>query len=281
MQVSAKKSKVIGGKEFAGEFMERVNRSLISFRTFANRALKVIGLLLLCLVLPIGSLSAQAANPISAQLEEQVLQIIRKHPEVVVESVQAYQQRQQEQLQQVRQAFVETLVTSPKVVIRESPTTGASEFKHVLVEFSDFQCPYCAEANKILKQFMAKHQDEVTLVYKHFPLTPIHSEAMPAAKAAWAAGQQGKFWEYQDALFSQQDKLGEQLYQTIATNLNLDLEKFEQDRANADKAIEEDVRLAETLGLSGTPFLLMDGEAFSGAVQLADLEKALTDARQS
>lgn len=258
--------------------MERIQGSLIRFRTFAKSALKVISLLLLCLIVPIGSVSAQAANSISPQLEEQVLQIIRKHPEVVVESVQAYQQQQQAQLQQVRQAFVQTLQTNPKVVIRDSPTTGASDFKHVLVEFSDFQCPYCAEAHKTLKQFIAKHQNEVTLVYKHFPLTPIHSEAMPAAKAAWAAGQQGKFWEYHDALFSQQDKLGEPLYVEIATKLNLDLEKFKQDRANADKAIEEDVRLAETLGLSGTPFLLMDGEAFSGAVQLADLEKALTGA---
>lgn len=258
--------------------MKQMQESLISFQTFVKNTLKVIGLLLLCFIVPIGSVSAQAANPISPQLEEQVLQIIRKHPEVVVESVQAYQQRQQEQLQEVRQAFVQTLQTNPKVVIRESPMIGASDLKHVLVEFSDFQCPYCAQTHKILKEFIAKHQNEVTLVYKHFPLTPIHSEAMPAAKAAWAAGRQGKFWEYHDALFSEQDKLGEPLYVEIATKLNLDLEKFEQDRANADKAIEEDVRLAQTLGLSGTPFLLMDGEGFSGDVQLADLEKALAGA---
>jgi protein-disulfide isomerase len=104
---------------------------------------------------------------------------------------------------------------------------------------------------------------------------------MPAAKAAWAALQQGKFWEYQDALFSQQDKLGEQLYVATAKSLNLDLETFNRDRANADAPIEEDIRLAETLGLSGTPFLVLNGEAFSGDVQLADLEKALTRTSQS
>ncbi|GAB4186118.1 MAG: thioredoxin domain-containing protein [Coleofasciculaceae cyanobacterium] len=238
------------------------------------------------------SLPAQAASSVSPMVEEQVLQvlrnhpeqvlqIVRNHPEVLVESLQAYQQQQQAQLQQIRQAFLQALETNPNVVVRESPTTGATDLKVVLVEFSDFQCPYCAEAHKIIKQFMTKHQDEVTLVYKHFPLSSIHPEAMPAAKAAWAAFQQGKFWEYQDALFSQQDKLGEQLYLATAKSLNLDLEKFNSDRANADGAIEEDMRLAETLGLTGTPFLVLNGEAFSGGVQLSDLEKALARVRKA
>lgn len=263
-----------------------------SFLTLVKKALERIVLLLLSLVLLTWSLPAQATSQVSPLVEEQVLQVIRNHPEqilqlirnhpeVILESLQAYQQQQQGQLQQIRQAFLQALETNPKVVIHESPTTGASDVKVVLLEFSDFQCPYCAQAHEIIKQFMAKHQNEVTLVYKHFPLTPIHPEAMPAAKAAWAAFQQGKFWEYQDALFSQQDKLGEQLYVATAKSLNLDLEAFNRDRANADAAIEEDIRLAETLGLSGTPFLVLNGEAFSGDVQLADLEKALTRTSQS
>jgi protein-disulfide isomerase len=269
--------------------VQLLESTLISFLALAKRALGLIGLLLLCLALLTWSLPARAASEISPQLEEQVLEIIRNHPEqvlqlvrnhpeVILESVQAYQQQQQSQLQQVRQAFLQALETNPKVVIRESPTTGASDLKVVLVEFSDFQCPYCAEAHKTIKQFMAKHQDEVTLVYKHFPLTPIHPQAMPAAKAAWAASQQGKFWEYHDALFSQPDKLSEEFYLATAKSLNLDLEKFEQDRANADSAIEDDIQLAEALGLSGTPFFVLNGEAFSGAVQLSDLEKALARA---
>jgi protein-disulfide isomerase len=266
--------------------VQLLESTLISFVALAKRALELTGLLLLSLALLTWSLPAQATSQISPLVEEQVLQIlrnhpeqvlqiIRDHPEVILESVQTYQQQQQQQVQQIRQAFLQALQSNPKVVIRESPTTGATDLKVVLVEFSDFQCPYCAEAYKTIKQFMAKHQDEVTLVYKHFPLSPIHAEAMPAAKAAWAAGQQGKFWEYHDALFSQQDKLDEELYLATAKSLNLDLEKFEQDRAIADSAIEQDIRLAEALGLSGTPFLVMNGEAFSGDVQLSDLENAL------
>src|ERR687886_1891932 len=270
-----------------------LKNTLIRLLALAKKALQLTGLLLLSLTFLPWPLPAQAASEITPQVEEQVLQIIRNHPEqvlqiirshpeVILESVQAYQQQQQqEQLQQIRQVFLQALENNPKVVIRESPTTGASDLKVVLVEFSDFQCPYCAQAHKTIKEFMEKHQNEVTLVYKHFPLTPIHPEAMPAAKAAWAAGQQGKFWEYHDALFSQQDKLGEQLYLATAKSLNLDLEKFDRDRANADAAIEEDIRLAQTLRLSGTPFFVLNGEAFSGAVQLSDLEEALAGTSKS
>ncbi len=266
--------------------------TLNSFLTLAKKALALAGWLLSCLVLLTWTLPAQAASQVSPLVEEQVLQVIRNHPEqilqlirnhpeVIVESVQAYQQQQQGQLQQIRQAFVQALETNPKVVIQGSPTTGATDLKVVLLEFSDFQCPYCAKAHKIIQEFMSKHSDEVTLVYKHLPLTPIHPQAMPAAKAAWAAFQQGKFWEYEDALFSQQDKLGEDLYVATAKSLNLDLEKFEEDKAKADRAIEEDIQLAQTLGLSGTPFFVLKGEAFSGDVKLSDLERALAGASQS
>src|SRR5919202_1125026 len=266
-----------------------LKNTLIRLLALAKKALQLTGLLLLSLTLLTWPLPAQAASEITPQVEEQVLQIIRNHPEqvlqiirshpeVILESVQAYQQQQQqEQLQQIRQVFLQALENNPKVVIRESPTTGASDLKVVLVEFSDFQCPYCAQAHKTIKEFMEKHQNEVTLVYKHFPLTPIHPEAMPSAKAAWAAGQQGKFWEFHDALFTQQDKLGEPLYVATAKALNLDLKRFDQDRNSnaASAAIQKDVHMAENLGVSGTPFLVMNGEPIPGAAQLADLEGLL------
>ncbi|MBW4499061.1 MAG: thioredoxin domain-containing protein [Scytonema hyalinum WJT4-NPBG1] len=241
----------------------------------------------LCLVL-VCAPPADAANRISSQLEQQILQVIREHPEALIESVQAYQQKQQAQIQQAQQAFVRQMKTNPEEVIGESPTTGSPQSKILLVEFSDFECPYCAQAHKTLKQFMAKHKDEVTLVYKHFPLTSIHPQAMPAATAAWAAQQQGKFWEYQDALFTHQKELGEPLYLDIAENLNLDLEKFKRDRQSitdkgdrsyADTAIEKDIQLAERLGLSGTPFFVMNGQTLSGALQLSDMENVLTRIR--
>ncbi|MFB2876575.1 DsbA family protein [Floridanema aerugineum] len=234
-----------------------------------------ICILLLTLTFFLWTSPAQAANRISPQLEEQVLQIIRQHPEAIVESVQAYQQKIQNQLVQAQQAFVAQMKTNPDAIIGQSPITGAPAKKIILVEFSDFQCPYCAQAHKTIKDFMAKHQDEVTLVYKHFPLSSIHPEALPAAKAAWAAGQQGKFWQYHDALFTQQNKLGEEFYLETAKNLNLDLEKFNSDRQTAEKSITEDMILGESVGISGTPFFVLNGATFSGAVQLSDVEDVL------
>jgi protein-disulfide isomerase len=223
------------------------------------------------------SLPAQAASRINPQMEEQVLQILRQHPEVIIESVQAYQQRQNQQIQKAQQSFMQQLQTNPQQIIGNSPTTGNIASKIVLVEFSDFQCPYCAQAHKTVKQFLKKHQEEVALTYKHYPLVSIHSEAMLAAKAAWASGKQGKFWEYHDALFTQQDKLGETLYVDIAKKLNLDLEKFTSDRTSqsAGQAVNQDIQLAESLGLSGTPFFIMNGKTFTGAVQLSEMEKIL------
>jgi len=220
---------------------------------------------------------AQAATSITPQLEQQVLEIIREHPEVLIESVQAYQQRQNAQIQQAQQSFVMQLQDNPQQIIKNSPVTGDVASKIVLVEFSDFQCPYCAQAHKTIKKFLAKHKDTVALTYKFFPLATIHSEAIASAKAAWSANQQGKFWQYHDAIFTQQGKLGEALYLQIAQKLNLDLDKFASDRKSeaANVAIQQDIQLAESLGISSTPFLILNGQTLSGAVDLSSLEKVL------
>ncbi len=217
-------------------------------------------------------------NLVNPKFEAQVLKAIRNHPEIIQEALQAYQQQQQQKLRQTQQLIKQEIQTNPSSVIGESPVTGATEQKIVLIEFSDFQCPFCAKAHRTLKQFMAKHQDEVTLVYKHFPLTAIHPEAMAAAKAAWAASEQGKFWQYQDALFAKQDKLGEKLYVNIAKRLRLDLLQFNQQRNSeaVNAAIAQDQKLGGKLGLRGTPFFFMNGEIFSGAVPLSKMESVLS-----
>jgi protein-disulfide isomerase len=220
---------------------------------------------------------ADNSKPSDSDLEAKVLEVIRKNPQVLVESLQAYQQKQADQQQQAQKAFLEQMKSNPKAVIGDSPTTGAKDQKIVLLEFSDFQCPYCSKAHQTLKQFMTTRQNQVTLVYKHLPLTQIHPEAMPSAKAAWAAGQQGKFWEFHDALFENQQKLGEPLYVATAQALNLDLKRFDQDRNGqaASAAIQKDVEMAEKLGVTGTPFVIMNDQVISSGVELDNLEAAL------
>jgi protein-disulfide isomerase len=229
---------------------------------------------LLCLSL-LWSLPAQAEIKIDAKLEQQVLEIIRQNPQVLIESVQAYQREQQQQIQQQRQSFLQDLRSNPQSIIGYSPTTGSKQFTTVLIEFSDFECPYCAEAQATLKSLLAKYPNQFTLVYKNFPLFQIHEQALPAAKAAYAAQQQGKFWQYHDALFAKQEKLGEDLYLEIAKNLDLDLAKFKRDRNLADSAIQKDLQLARKLGLSGTPSFIINSPQVAGPVKLSEIENIL------
>lgn len=219
-----------------------------------------------------------ATPKIDSQLEEQVIQIIRNHPEVLIESIQDYQQQQREKLKQNQQSFLQKMKTNPVSVIGDSPITGADAKKIILLEFSDFQCPFCAQAQSTLQQFMTKHQDKVTLVYKHFPLTHIHSEALPSAKAAWAAQKQGKFWEYHDALFAQQKQLGETLYVEIAENLNLDMERFNRDRNSQGTidAISKDIELADKMGIGSTPFFILNGNILSLPLQISTMEDIIS-----
>ncbi|OUC15494.1 MAG: disulfide bond formation protein DsbA [Alkalinema sp. CACIAM 70d] len=247
-------------------------------KNWVSRKTAIAGLLAVCIALfSCSKVPVQAETKIDPQFEQQVLEVLRKHPEVILESVRKYQQDQAKQAQQAQQALLDQLKTNPKAAIGSSPTLGAPLGKVVLFEFSDFQCPYCAGVIPTLKEFVKKYPDKVTLVYKHFPLSSIHLEAVNAAKAAWAAQQQGKFWEYHDALFAQQKSLNSATYSAIATSLKLDLAKFERDRtsAAAAAAVAKDQALGDQLGIDGTPFFIMNGQAFSGGVPLAELEKRM------
>jgi protein-disulfide isomerase len=217
---------------------------------------------------------------VSPQLEKQILEVIRRNPAVMLEVLQKYALEQQAKEQKAQADALKLARKDTKSFIGDSPTTGASNRQIVMVAFSDFQCPYCATADKSVKQFMAKHKDKVTLVYKYFPLTQIHPEALPAARAAWAANKQGKFWEYHDALYTNQAKLGEAFYLETATSLKLDLNKFNADRKIADNAIVEDFKLGRKLGIDGTPTFIINGEVVTGAASLADLEKALAQVKK-
>ncbi|MGB7088027.1 MAG: thioredoxin domain-containing protein [Phormidesmis sp.] len=162
-------------------------------------------------------------------------------------------------------------------LIGNSPTKGPADAAVVLLKFSDFQCPYCAIAAADMKTFTERHTSDVLYVYKQFPLVSIHPEAMPAAKAAWAAGQQDQFWIYHDGLFAYQDKLGEDYYTELAEQIGLDMAQFERDRNSpeAQAAVEQDVALARDLGLRGTPTFLMNELLIPGGTPLELFDEAV------
>ncbi len=227
--------------------------------------------------------SGQSANAqlSDAQFESKVLEIIRKNPQVILDSVQSYQRSQAQQGEQLRDKVLSQIRQEPRLLLRNSPVTGSSSQKIIVAEFSDFQCPYCAKAQVVVKEFMTRNQGDVTLVFKHFPLTEIHQQAEPAALAAWAATEQGKFWEYHDALFEQQGKLGDELYLELANNLKLDVERFNRDRQSpeAKAAIKKDFELGKSLGVRGTPSFVVNGIFLSGAPTVKDLEELVAQVK--
>ena len=135
-----------------------------------------------------------------------------------------------------------------------------------IVEFSDFQCPFCARVVPTLEQIEDTYKGSVRIVWKHLPL-PIHKEAVGAAVAAEAAGKQGKFWEFHDMLFADQAKLGADDLKQHAQTLQLDMSRFEADLLNADeqKKIDTDVAEAKALGIMGTPGIFINGRFVAGA----------------
>ncbi|MEM9807172.1 MAG: thioredoxin domain-containing protein [Cyanobacteria bacterium P01_D01_bin.56] len=203
-------------------------------------------------------------------IEQSVIDIIRAHPEVIFEAIEDYQSQRQRESERKSRELVDLLNRNPNSIIADSPVLGSlSEDNRnnlVIVEFLDFQCPYCAEAAITLEEFVSKYRNEVSLIYKNFPLESIHPQAKEAARAAWAAQQQDKFWLYCKGLFINQDNLTENGLLELAVNLELDIAKFNQDRhsLDAEKALDEDRELAETLGITGTPFFLTNNGSFAG-----------------
>ncbi|HYV65134.1 MAG TPA: thioredoxin domain-containing protein [Myxococcales bacterium] len=149
----------------------------------------------------------------------------------------------------------------------DSPWTGAKHAKVTVVEFSDFQCPFCARAEPTLKRILETYKGEVKLVWRNEPL-PFHPNALPAAKAAMAAHKQGKFWQMHELMFQHQQELSEAKYEEWAKQIGLDLSRWRKDKDSAEiaAAIEGDSRAASQAGADGTPAFFINGRFISGAL---------------
>ncbi len=153
----------------------------------------------------------------------------------------------------------------------DDPMTGARHAAVTVVEFSDFQCPFCSRAVGPVKEVEQAFGMDVRIVWKHMPL-PFHPNALPAAIAAEAARQQGKFWEMHDKLFANQQALSEATYERYATELGLDLARFKAacQAKETRKRVEEDRAAAAAAGVNGTPSFVVDGELVLGSGGLRD-----------
>ncbi len=180
---------------------------------------------------------------------------------------------------QARQTYFEKLRTAAKVemllppllppkveVAAVGPSKGPDSARITIVEFSDFECPFCSRVEETVKKVMDTYKGQIRLVYREFPL-PFHAQAPKASEAALCAGDQGKYWEMHERLFANQQGLAVPALKEHAKGLGVDMGKFEKCLDGGDKAkvVDESKKAGEALGVTGTPAFFINGRLLSGA----------------
>jgi protein-disulfide isomerase len=152
-------------------------------------------------------------------------------------------------------------------VAADDAALGGANAPVTLVEFSDFQCPFCQRVSPTLKQLRQTYGDKIRIVWKDFPLTAIHPEAFKAAEAGNCAREQGKFWEYHDRLFANQQTLQPEALKTHAAAAGLDAAKFNAclDSSKYRDRVQEHVAAGTRLGINSTPAVFINGRQVTGA----------------
>ncbi|HME72333.1 MAG TPA: thioredoxin domain-containing protein [Myxococcota bacterium] len=173
------------------------------------------------------------------------------------------------------QAKVVVLLEQPRVkVAADGPARGPQGAPVTIVEFSDFECPFCRRAETTVKQVLDRYQDQVRFVYRHFPLE-IHPRARPAAEAAACADEQGRFWDYHEKLFS--GGLEDADLQRYASELGLDTAAFQQcvSQHKTKDVVSSDFEAGKAAGVSGTPAFFVNGIMISGARPVDSFTKVI------
>ena len=167
------------------------------------------------------------------------------------------------------QAPVETQqVVRYEVPVDDDPILGSQDAPITIVEFSDYECPYCRQwHSEVYTQLLDTYGDQIRFVYRDFPLESIHASAKPAAEAANCAFEQGEFWDYHDKLFSMELGLSPSAYLEYASQLGLDGEQFQEciDSGRYQQEVQSDFEFAANLGVRSTPTFFINGIAVVGA----------------
>ncbi|WP_231427331.1 MULTISPECIES: thioredoxin domain-containing protein [Pedobacter] len=157
---------------------------------------------------------------------------------------------------------------------------GADNAAITIVEFGDYQCPYCGDAYPIVKEIEDTFGDQIKFIFRNFPLQEAHQFAFSAAAAAEAAALQNKFWEMHDALYENQYRLDESLFAELAETIGLDIEKFQQDFTSSEvkEKVDNDFESGVRSGVNGTPSFYVNGTKFDGGA--TDLYQMLKESAE-
>ena len=194
-----------------------------------------------------------------------------------------------QKVNELRQGYLQGLRGQSKVtVLLQEPTStrydvrgdggfsrGPKDAPVTIVEFSDFQCPFCKTANATVKQVLDKYPGKVRLVFRDYPIASLHPQAPKAHEAARCAGDQAKFWEYHDVLFERSPKMSPQDLKQYALDLKLDAAAFDQclDSGKHAAGVDKDFQEGAGLGLTGTPSFFINGRQIVGAQPLATFQR--------
>jgi protein-disulfide isomerase len=242
---------------------------MASIKAFFNAGL--LGLLLCGLVSTVSAEAPKATNNKGFEDSMQKYLQTDSGQEAVGKAVEEYFKRRQaearkQQEDQVAAQMEDQFKNPVKIEIAGSAVHGPENAKVTIFEFSDFQCPYCKRGYDTMKELAQAYPNDVKFVFKNLPL-PFHPHAKPAATAAIAAGKQGKFWEFHDALFENQANLGDKFYLETAQKLGLNMDKFKKDLTSPEiaKQIEDEMAAGSKNGIQGTPGYFVNGVAVKGA----------------
>jgi protein-disulfide isomerase len=170
-----------------------------------------------------------------------------------------------------------------RALIDDDPWAGKREAKVIVVEFSDFQCPFCAKMYPSIQRLIETYGDRILFVYRDFPLSSIHPQAQKAAESAQCAFEQGRFWEYHDRLFERQEEwasLGIPKFREYAADLGLDTERFNEclDSGKYAAEVAADLREGERIGVSATPTYFINGRKLTGALPYSTFQGVVEEA---
>ena len=179
----------------------------------------------------------------------------------------------------VKYKAVTTLDPARETVAATGPQRGSEHAPVTIVEFSDFQCPFCGRFAPVMQAVLKKYPTQVRLVYRNLPLTNLHANAEHAAEAGMCAADQGKFWDMHDVMFAEQSTLGLDALKEKAKRIGLNTATFAEclDSGKSRETVLHDFRAAEQLGLTGTPTLYINGRYLTGAVTLEELSSLIDD----
>jgi protein-disulfide isomerase len=175
---------------------------------------------------------------------------------------------------------VSILLEPPRVEVADGgrPARGSASAPIEIIEFSDFQCPFCQRANPTVEQVLKTYGDKIKFVYRHYPL-PNHPNARPSAEAAACAQVQGKFWEYHDRLFADPSKLADADLKAHAAAIGLDTATFNTcvDNRQQKAGVDKDVADGEAVGVTGTPAFFINGRALEGAQPFESFKRVIDE----